>query len=121
MSSATVLERAQALEDQLETTDLAVRALTPLTNGFAYACRPGLVHFFEKIAPHKYKKRNIYEIKDKDFRKNPTDFISSVYYLAVNKSETEMIATTKRSQLYDIKLWGPEMDIVSENPLIIIS
>ncbi|KAK6624808.1 hypothetical protein RUM44_011672 [Polyplax serrata] len=111
VSSATVLERAQALEDQLETTDLAVRALTPLTNGFAYACRPGLVHFFEKIAPHKYKKRNIYEIKDKDFRKNPTDFISSVYYLAVNKSETEMIATTKRSQLYDIKLWGPEMDI----------
>lgn len=106
-----VLERSQELESKNE-TDLTVRALTTVSNGFAFSCRPGLVHFFEKISSHKYKKRNIYEITDKDFRKVQTDFISAVLHIAINKTETKLMATTRRSQLYDVKLWGPEMDIV---------
>ncbi|EEB15572.1 conserved hypothetical protein [Pediculus humanus corporis] len=44
-----VLERSQELESKNE-TDLTVRALTTVSNGFAFSCRPGLVHFFEKIS-----------------------------------------------------------------------
>lgn len=113
VASSAVLERAEALEKNPPETDITVRSLTAVSRGFAYACRPGLVHFFEKVSNDKYKKRNIYEIKDKDFRKEQKDFINSVLHLAVNTTETEMIATCRRSQLFSIKLWGPEMDIVS--------
>jgi len=91
-----------------------VRSLTAFAfiKGFAFACKPGLVHFFEKISAHKYQKRNIYRIDDPDFRDIQTEEMNIVKHLSVNAAETKLLATTNRSQIYVVKLWGPDLQIV---------
>lgn len=69
-------------------------------------------HLVFWISLCRYKKRNIYEITDKDFREKQTSCLNTVKHIAVSPDESKMLATANRSQLYEIKLWGPEMDIV---------
>lgn len=90
-----------------------VRSLIAFSKGFAFACKPGYVHFFEKISAHKYQKRNVYRIDDPDFREIQTEELNIVKHLSVSPSETKLLATTNRSQIYVVKLWGPDMNTVS--------
>ncbi|KAL0279051.1 UNVERIFIED_CONTAM: hypothetical protein PYX00_000691 [Menopon gallinae] len=113
VGSATLLARTPVPEADIN-KDRAVRALIAFTRGFAYSCGAGMVYFFEKTAPSKYVRRNIYKIDEPDYREVQKEEANVIRHLDINPSESYLLATTYRSHIYSVKLWGLDYSIAGE-------
>lgn len=97
---------------ELEGQDLSVRALFSFSKGFAYSCKPGFVHLFEKDE-YTYKKRNIFQVDDPVLGDETSVDINVVKHLSINVSQDRLLASTNKAQLYVVRLWGPDLHVVS--------
>mgnify|MGYP006989420487 FL=1 len=104
---------------QLDIVDYTVRSLISFSKGFVYSCGVGYVHLFEKDR-NKYKKRNVFVVKDVvcDFH---SPKINTVTHLSVNLSQDKLLATTKRAQMYVVRLWGPDLNVVCTVNVIFVN
>ncbi|EEB15712.1 conserved hypothetical protein [Pediculus humanus corporis] len=98
----------------IDIVDYTVRSLISFSKGFVYSCGVGYVHLFEKDR-NKYKKRNVFVVKDVvcDFH---SPKINTVTHLSVNLSQDKLLATTKRAQMYVVRLWGPDLNVAPQIP-----
>lgn len=112
VGSATLLPRPPIPDSEIN-KDRAVRALISFTKGFAFSCGAGKVFFFEKIGINKYVRRNIYKIEEPDYREVQKEEANVIRHLDINITETCLLATTYRSHIYNVKLWGLDYSIVS--------
>lgn len=98
---------------ELEGKEYSVKTLISFTKGFAYSCGLGYVHLFERDK-NKYKKRNVFIIDDPIIEGLFNAEINVVNHLSINVSQDKLLATTNRAQLYMVRLWGPDLNVVSK-------
>lgn len=76
-------------------------------------CQRGVIHLFEKLSPFKYVKRHLYKVPEITFRSGPEyDQMTKIQSIAINLSEDQIVVTCLRTQIYTIRLWGPETNTV---------
>lgn len=95
-----------------EGLDKKVRTIIAFNRGFAYSCLSGQVHMFELERKNFYKRRNLFVILDADFREKQTTSLNIVNHLSIDPTQDTLLATTNRSQLYTVRLWGPNIETV---------
>ncbi|KAL0279228.1 UNVERIFIED_CONTAM: hypothetical protein PYX00_000834 [Menopon gallinae] len=95
--------------------DKQVRALISFTKGFAYSCKSGLVHMFEKETQTQYRKRNVFKIVEM-----PDSDVNIIKHLSINVSHDKLLATTSRPQIFTVRLWGPDIHVAPEIPFKIL-
>lgn len=95
-----------------EGLDKKVRTIIAFNQGFAYSCLAGQVHMFESEGKNVYKRRNLFVILDADFRETQTTLLNIVNHLSIDPLQVTLLATTNRSQLYTVRLWGPSIETV---------
>nr|CAD7457121.1 unnamed protein product [Timema tahoe] len=93
-----------------------VRELLPFPKGFAYACGSGQVHLFERESNQRYRKRNVFRVPVPEFQDRSQEDLCAVQSLSVNITQDKLLATTLRSQLYSVRLWGQDQAQVLEVP-----
>nr|CAD7587153.1 unnamed protein product [Timema genevievae] len=93
-----------------------VRELLPFPKGFAYACGSGQVHLFERESNQRYRKRNVFCVPVPEFQDRSQEDLCAVQSLSVNITQDKLLATTLRSQLYSVRLWGQDQAQVLEVP-----
>jgi len=93
--------------------DIQVRSLIAFDKGFAYSCRSGKVHMFEREDKNHYRRRNLFVIQDADYREIQDVPLNIVQHLSVDPPVEKLLATTNRSQIYWVPLWGPSISAVS--------
>ncbi|KAG7203025.1 hypothetical protein KM043_010150 [Ampulex compressa] len=91
----------------------SIRCLVAFQRGFAYAFGVGTIIFFEKDGQHKYTKRNVYVIPPQMAKDDDPD-LYQVNTINVNLSYDRLIVTTGWSQLFYIRLWGPDLQMDPE-------
>nr|CAD7580149.1 unnamed protein product [Timema californicum] len=93
-----------------------VHELLPFPKGFAYACGSGQVHLFERESNQRYRKRNVFRVPAPEFQDRSQEDLCAVQSLSVNITQDKLLATTLRSQLYSVRLWGQDQAQVLEVP-----
>ncbi|XP_031354286.1 cilia- and flagella-associated protein 57 [Photinus pyralis] len=110
-SSQTNLSEPSAGSIQMG-EDYRIHCLISFPRGFAFAYLNGTVHFYEKEAPHRYKKRNIYKVPDRNIIRKESDaefVMNEITSLGINTSQERLVLTCKQNQLYTVKLWGVDL------------
>ncbi|XP_022907952.2 cilia- and flagella-associated protein 57 [Onthophagus taurus] len=97
--------------------DNQVKSMFVFSKGFAYACGVGMVYLYEKETPHRYRRRNVFKVPDRNVVREDDDptvdgALNHINHLGVNLSEDRLLATCKENQMYTVRLWGP--DIVAQ-------
>lgn len=102
------------------TIDKQVRAITAFSKGFAYSCLVGQVHMFEKEEKNVYRRRNLFVIQDPDFREIQTIPLNIIQHMSIDPTQDKLLATTNRSQIYTVRLWGPNITTVIKIPTYLL-
>lgn len=90
------------------------------SKAFAFGFKQGTIHLFEKEGANLYRKRNIYKIPDhavdrKNLETETEDIVlNTVNCISFNLTEDRIIATCNENQIYQARLWGPDLTVQSE-------
>lgn len=113
-----VTASSQAAPDARDIWQKNIRCLTAFQRGFAYAHDVGTVVVFEKEGKHKYTKRNIYVMPTQSRTEEDDPELYRINTINANISFDHLIVTAGWSQLFYIKLWGPDLQMDPEPQLI---
>lgn len=106
--STSALAMFKTSSDYISEEDKQVRALVAFSRGFAYSCKSGYVHMFEQESPSQYRKRNVFKIVE-----SADAELNVIKHLSINVSQDKLLATTNRAQIFTVRLWGPDIHVVS--------
>lgn len=100
--------------------DVGIKSLVTCSKGFAFGYKQGTIYFFEKEGSNAYRKRSVFKIPARVIeRKNAegeveTTILNAVNCISFNLNEDKLVATCGENQIYQARLWGPELAAQAE-------
>ncbi|RZF34875.1 hypothetical protein LSTR_LSTR012870 [Laodelphax striatellus] len=86
-----------------------VRCLVSFSKGFAYSCYSGSVFLYEKETAIRYRKMNVFKIDAGDIKDGSSKDMNKIQNISVSPTQEALLCTTRRMQIYFVKLWGKDV------------
>ncbi|XP_017782730.1 PREDICTED: cilia- and flagella-associated protein 57 [Nicrophorus vespilloides] len=104
---------------------LEISAMVSINRGFLFAFPNGNILFYEKESPNRYRKRNVFRIPDHSIERGEEEIteifeefanidLTTVNTISINVSEDRFIATCNETQIYTMRIWGPDFSTAGE-------
>ncbi|XP_067002116.2 cilia- and flagella-associated protein 57 [Anabrus simplex] len=107
-------EASLSIQPSPDEDDVEIKELYAFHKGFMYVCGLGTVHMFEKETNHKYRKRNVFVIPKIGYDDKACEDLNVIQNLCISPGENVLLATTLRTQLFSVRLWGLDLTLAPE-------